>query len=175
MSARPYHAGYLLYLIPVIGFTFSDTVAFMSLSRLNPATFSLIWNCKTAFVAVLYRCFIKRRPIQWHKWLGVALLLLGPGVAEFGNLWRGLIPVPFSAQPDCQLIVYQCTRTHLGAPVHCERTVRGGVGRPCPAAREAAGARALAPRRRGDGQLHGEAVQADSIKIRVESGYGFSA
>jgi len=39
-------------------------------------------------VAVLYRCFIKRRPIQWHKWLGVALLLLGPGVAEFGNLWH---------------------------------------------------------------------------------------
>jgi drug/metabolite transporter (DMT)-like permease len=83
-----YHSGYLLYIVPVVMFTVSDTVAFMSLSRLNPATFSLIWNCKTAFVAVLFRFFIKRQPMAWHKWLGVALLLLGPGTAEAGNLWH---------------------------------------------------------------------------------------
>ena len=83
-----YHSGYLLYIVPVVMFTVSDTVAFMSLSRLNPATFSLIWNCKTAFVAVLFRFFIKGQPMAWHKWLGVALLLLGPGRAEAGNLWH---------------------------------------------------------------------------------------
>ena len=83
-----YHKGYLLYLMPVTLFTLSDTIAFLSLSRLNPATFSLVWNCKTAFVAVLFRFFIKRQPMAWHKWAGVALLLIGPGTAEIGNLWH---------------------------------------------------------------------------------------
>ena len=80
--------GYLLYIAPSMLFTMSDTIAYISLSNINPAKFSIIWNCKTAFVAVLYRLFLKRRPMAHMKWAGVGLLLLGPGIAEFGNLMR---------------------------------------------------------------------------------------
>jgi len=75
----------LLYAVPSALYTVSDNIAFVSLGRLNPATFSLIWNCKTAFSALLMRFFLLRRPFSWSKWGGLTLLLLGPILVELGD------------------------------------------------------------------------------------------
>lgn len=72
------------YAIPAALYTVSDNCAVMVLSKIDPATFSLIWNCKTAVVAVLMRCVLVRKPFTWAKWVGIALLLVGPVLVEIG-------------------------------------------------------------------------------------------
>eukprot|EP00241_Pyramimonas_parkeae_P007126 CAMPEP_0114259278 /NCGR_PEP_ID=MMETSP0058-20121206/19806_1 /TAXON_ID=36894 /ORGANISM="Pyramimonas parkeae, CCMP726" /LENGTH=311 /DNA_ID=CAMNT_0001374311 /DNA_START=89 /DNA_END=1020 /DNA_ORIENTATION=- len=75
----------LQYAVPSVLYTFSDNIAFMVLAKINPATFSIIWNCKTAVVAVLMRVVLVRKPFTWAKWGGVALLLIGPTLVELGT------------------------------------------------------------------------------------------
>jgi multidrug transporter EmrE-like cation transporter len=72
------------YAIPAALYTVSDNCAVMVLAKVDPATFSLIWNCKTAVVAVLMRCVLVRKPFTWSKWVGIGLLLLGPVLVELG-------------------------------------------------------------------------------------------
>ncbi|KAK3284491.1 hypothetical protein CYMTET_7859 [Cymbomonas tetramitiformis] len=73
------------YAIPGVLYTLSDNIAFTVLGKINPAIFSIIWNTKTAMVAVFMRLFLIRKPFSYLKWLGIALLLLGPAIIEFGG------------------------------------------------------------------------------------------
>lgn len=73
------------YAIPSLMYCFSDNIAFLVLAHINPATFSIIWNCKTAVVAVLMRLVLVQKPFAWVKWGGVGLLLIGPTLVELGS------------------------------------------------------------------------------------------
>mmetsp|Transcript_20031 Transcript_20031/g.27737 ORF Transcript_20031/g.27737 Transcript_20031/m.27737 type:complete len:360 (+) Transcript_20031:204-1283(+) len=75
----------LHYAVPALLYTFSDNIAFVVLAKINPATFSILWNSKTAFVAVFLRLFLIKEPFPWVKWGGVALLLVGPTLIEIGS------------------------------------------------------------------------------------------
>uniref|UniRef100_A0A7S0WK72 Uncharacterized protein n=1 Tax=Pyramimonas obovata TaxID=1411642 RepID=A0A7S0WK72_9CHLO len=75
----------IVYAVPAVLYTFSDNIAFIVLSKINPATFSIIWNGKTAVVAIMMRVFLVQKPFSWCKWGGVGMLLIGPTLIEFGS------------------------------------------------------------------------------------------
>ena len=67
-------------------YSVSDNVAYAVLAHISPATFALLWNSKTVWVALMLRVILVRKPFPWNKWIGVVLLLVGPTLVELGSV-----------------------------------------------------------------------------------------